>query len=75
MRLAMTVFCLVSVFAVGLAQEKSSSQPPASAAYGLPVGAMAPKFVLRDQFDHKQSNQTLKGASGTILLFYRSADW
>jgi hypothetical protein len=42
---------------------------------GLQVGSKAPAFKLRDQFDRAQSNETLKGSNGTILLFFRSADW
>jgi hypothetical protein len=30
---------------------------------------------LRDQFGHAQSNSTLKGSKGTVLFFFRSADW
>ena len=44
-------------------------------AIGLPVGQMAPAFTLRDQLGHEQSLQSLKGQKGTILLFFRSADW
>jgi hypothetical protein len=43
--------------------------------FGLNVGQKAPPFSLTDQFGHTQTLQTLKGAHGTILLFFRSADW
>src|SRR5205807_1705199 len=33
------------------------------------------QFTLADQFGHEQSNETLKGPKGTIVLFFRSADW
>jgi hypothetical protein len=75
MRLATIVLCLFSILAVAIAQEKGSSQRPVSAPFGLPVGAKAPPLALRDQFDRPQSNETLKGSNGTILLFFRSADW
>ena len=75
MRRALTVFCLLGILAVGIAQEKGSSQQPAAPSAGLPVGVKAPAFELRDQFDRAQSNATLKGSQGTILLFFRSADW
>lgn len=42
---------------------------------GLPVGQKAPKFLLRDQFGHEQTLESLKGPRGTVLLFFRSADW
>jgi hypothetical protein len=28
-----------------------------------------------DKFGHAQSNEPLKGSKGTVLLFFRSADW
>jgi hypothetical protein len=45
------------------------------AAIGLEVGQKAPAFSARDQFGREQSLETLKGPKGTILLFFRSADW
>jgi hypothetical protein len=45
------------------------------AAFGLPVGAKAPAFSARDQFGRNQTLDTLKGPNGTVLLFFRSADW
>jgi hypothetical protein len=42
---------------------------------GLPVGEKAPEFSVRDQFGHPQSLAALKGKHGTVLLFFRSADW
>jgi cytochrome oxidase Cu insertion factor (SCO1/SenC/PrrC family) len=44
-------------------------------AVGLAIGQPAPAFSLRDQFGHEQSSSTLKGSKGTVLLFFRSADW
>jgi hypothetical protein len=44
-------------------------------AIGLSVGQKAPAFSLRDQFGHTQTLDSLKGANGTVLLFFRSADW
>ena len=44
-------------------------------AIGLSVGQKAPAFSLRDQFGHAQTLDALKGANGTVLLFFRSADW
>ncbi len=42
---------------------------------GLRVGANAPDFSARDQFGRPQNLATLKGKNGTVLLFFRSADW
>jgi hypothetical protein len=42
---------------------------------GLAVGQRAPVFSIRDQFDKIQTLDTLRGANGTVLLFFRSADW
>lgn len=42
---------------------------------GLAVGQKAPAFSLRDQFGRIQTLDSLKGANGTVLLFFRSADW
>ncbi len=42
---------------------------------GLGVGQKAPAFSARDQFGHEQNLATLKGPKGTVLLFFRSADW
>jgi hypothetical protein len=42
---------------------------------GLAVGQKAPPFSLRDEFGRTQTLETLKGEKGTVLLFFRSADW
>lgn len=42
---------------------------------GLPVGQKAPSFSLRDQFGLEHTLESLKGPHGTVLLFFRSADW
>ena len=42
---------------------------------GLGVGQKAPAFSRRDQFGHTQTLDSLKGPKGTVLLFFRSADW
>lgn len=42
---------------------------------GLDVGQKAPAFSAADQFGGDQTLETLKGPKGTILLFFRSADW
>jgi hypothetical protein len=42
---------------------------------GLAIGQKAPAFSVRDQFGRVQTLDTLKGTKGTVLLFFRSADW
>jgi hypothetical protein len=42
---------------------------------GLAVGQKAPAFSIHDQFGHLQTLDTLRGTNGTVLLFFRSADW
>jgi hypothetical protein len=42
---------------------------------GLAVGQKAPPLSLRDQTGRAQTLDSLKGANGTVLLFFRSADW
>jgi len=42
---------------------------------GLEVGQKAPAFSAHDQFGGEQTLETLKGPKGTVLLFFRSADW
>jgi AhpC/TSA family len=42
---------------------------------GLPAGQKAPDFSAADQFGKTQTLATLRGSKGTVLLFYRSADW
>ena len=44
-------------------------------AIGLAVGQKAPNFSARDEFGHVQTLESLKGPNGTVLLFFRSADW
>ncbi len=42
---------------------------------GIAVGKKAPAFSLRDQFGQLQTLETLRGTRGTVILFFRSADW
>src|ERR1700741_4688066 len=44
-------------------------------AIGLAVGQKAPDFSAHDEFGRVQTLDNLKGANGTVLLFFRSADW
>jgi hypothetical protein len=44
-------------------------------AIGLNVGQKAPAFTARDQHGQDQSLATVRGPKGTVVLFFRSADW
>jgi hypothetical protein len=44
-------------------------------AIGLAVGQKAPDFSAHDEFGRVQTLESLKGPNGTVLLFFRSADW
>ena len=46
-----------------------------SMSIGLAVGQKAPAFSAHDQFGRLQTLDSLRGATGTVLLFFRSADW
>ena len=56
-----------------------SGEPPSvymvSPLTGSNVGQKIPSFTARDQFGRLISSDQLKGAKGTVLLFFRSADW
>jgi cytochrome oxidase Cu insertion factor (SCO1/SenC/PrrC family) len=68
----MSSLCLL---AFGCGSEKSSSPHVASSSTGSNVGQKMPPFAAVDQFGQRISNETLKGTNGTVLLFFRSADW
>ena len=72
---AILCFSLFGFFALASGQENSPATQPAEPVLGLDTGSPAPAFTLSDQFGHQQSNETLKGSKGTVLLFFRSADW
>lgn len=44
-------------------------------AIGPKVGETAPDFELRDQTGQPRTLAALAGRRGTMLVFYRSADW
>ena len=72
---AILCFSLFGFFAFAAGQENPPATQPAEPVLGLDTGSPAPAFTLSDQFGHQQSNETLKGSTGTVLLFFRSADW
>lgn len=70
--LAAICFCFAEP---GMAQRKQPTADAVSAPIGLQIGEKAPTFSATDQFGREQSNETVKGPKGTVLLFFRSADW
>ncbi len=42
---------------------------------GPPVGGAVPSFSGLDQFGRTQTLETVMGAKGVMLVFFRSADW
>jgi len=46
-----------------------------SSSIGLPIGTTAPAFELKDQTGRARNLPSLAGPKGTILVFFRSADW
>ena len=75
MKFGVAVLFFFNFLAFRDAQENSSTQQSVSPSIGLQVGQNVPAFASRDQFGHDQSDKTLRGPNGTILLFFRSADW
>jgi hypothetical protein len=75
MKIAVGILFFAGVLGQSSGQENLPGNRAASPAVGLEVGQQAPAFGLPDQFGHAQSNETLKGSKGTVLLFFRSADW
>jgi hypothetical protein len=65
----MLSFCFL---ALGFGPDKP---PQGASSIGSNVGQKMPPFTALDQFGHEVSSDTLKGPNGTVLLFFRSADW
>jgi hypothetical protein len=75
MKIATAVLFLAGLYAPVSVQQPLPTNHALASSVGLEIGQQAPAFVLRDQFGHEHSNETLKGAKGTVILFFRSADW
>ena len=58
------------MFAVGLL-----AQQAVQIKTGPDVGSVVPKFEAPDQNGHTRTLQSVAGPKGTVLVFYRSADW
>ena len=69
-----TVLTLVALF-VTLAFAAQQSPPIDKPSIGIAIGQKMPPFTAVDQLGHDVSSDTLIGQNGTVLLFFRSADW
>ena len=69
------VLLICAMIAASMSGHAQSSKLTEGPAIGIGIGEKAPSFRLKDQFGHEQSNDTLRGTNGTVLLFFRSADW
>jgi len=74
-KIAVAILFFLWIFGLSSGQKSTPNNQEVPPSIGLEVGQPAPSFVLSDQFGHQQSNETLKGSKGTVLLFFRSADW
>ncbi|HKV42639.1 MAG TPA: hypothetical protein VJX67_25795 [Blastocatellia bacterium] len=75
-------FCLavllaISMSAISMASHWPKPQQPdkTGLGFGPADGSVAPAFSARDQFGNQQTLKTIAGKNGTVLLFFRSADW
>ncbi len=75
MKFVWLVLLAFSLTPVGFAQQSGPAEQSGSPAIGLPTGEKAPTFSLHDQFGRERTLESLKGSKGTVLLFFRSADW
>ena len=75
MKIAVAMLFFLGLFGFGGGRENAPANQAVPPSLGLEVDQQAPAFALPDQFGHEQSNDTLKGSKGTVLLFFRSADW
>ena len=75
MKIAVAIVLFTGIFGLAAEQESPPTQSRPAPSIGLEIGQQAPTFALPDEFGREQTNQTLKGASGTVLVFFRSADW
>ena len=75
MKIATALLFSIGVLSLPSGQAKPPARDGVAPSIGLEVGQPAAAFALTDQFGHEQSNESLKGSKGTVMLFFRSADW
>ena len=72
LEIAMFSLCLLGF---GCRSDKSPTPSLASPLTDSNVGRKMQPFTARDQSGHIASSDSLQGPNGTVLLFFRSADW
>ena len=75
MKIGLAILFIVGVSGLVAGRESPSNNLAVPQSIGIEVGQRAPAFALPDEFGREQCNQTLRGSRGTVLLFFRSADW
>ena len=65
----------LTLYATPTAWAQTKGKPAPEEQTGLKVGAMAPKFTLKDQEGKERSLDELLKKGKVALVFYRSADW
>ena len=75
MKIAIAMLFSIGALSLPSGQEKPPAREGVVPSIGLQIGQPAPAFALTDQFGHEQSNESLRGSKGTVILFFRSADW
>jgi hypothetical protein len=75
MKIGLVILFFAATSGLVAGRENPSTNRAVPESIGIEVGQRAPAFSRPDQFGHEQSNNTLKGSKGTVLLFFRSADW
>jgi len=75
MRIIGSVVMLCIAITLGSGGQNPMPAQVSPTSIGLAVGQNAPAFEGIDQFGRTQTTETLKGPRGTVLLFFRSADW
>lgn len=76
MRMVGAVSCVLTLLAGGVFVAAQSKHTPVDVAkLGPQVGDRVPDFRLVDQTGRVQTLRSIAGPKGTMLLFYRSADW
>lgn len=66
---------MVRVLAVALLLAVGAQAPPDVQKMGPQVGERAPDFSLVDQNGATRTLRSVGGKNGTMLVFFRSADW
>ena len=67
---------LTSAVLVALPAAQSAARTPIDVSKrGPQVGQLVPDFALKDQTGKVWTRQSIMGAKGAMLVFFRSADW